>query len=178
MAFDWHSLIELSVSPLEIIIRGSLVYLFLFIVFRTVLKRDIGSVGMADVLLLVLVADASQNAMSAEYRSVAEGVILISTIVGWNLLFDVLAWRYPKIRHLLQAREICLVRDGQIIHRNLRREYLSVDELYGKLRENGIAKLADVKAAFMESDGSISVIRQTSAGADEDMPAKDGPAFH
>lgn len=178
MAFDWHSLFALNVSPLEIVIRGSLVYLFLFAVFRTVLKRDIGSVGMADVLLLVLVADASQNAMSAEYRSVGEGAILILTIVGWNLLFDFLAWRYPKIRHLLQAQEICLVRDGQIIHRNLRREYLSVDELYGKLREHGIAQLSEVQAAFMESDGSISVIRQQSDGADDDIPTNDGPALH
>lgn len=175
MAPDWHALFELTVSPLEIIVRGSLVYLFLFAIFRTMLKRDIGAVGMADVLVLVLVADASQNAMSAEYRSVADGAILISTIVGWNLLFDFLTWRFPAVRRLLEAREICLIRDGRLLHRNLRREYLSVEELYGKLREHGVAELSEVKAAFMESDGTISVIRRQTGRPGDDPVAGKGP---
>jgi uncharacterized membrane protein YcaP (DUF421 family) len=157
---DWSSLFALTVSPVELIVRGSLIYLFLFVVFRTVLQRDVGTIGIADVLLLVLVADAAQNAMAAEYRSVSDGVILISTIIGWNLLFDILAYRSPRLRRLLQPPEICLIRDGRIIHRNLRREYLSVDDLQAKLREHGIADMAEVGLAVMESDGTVSVIRR------------------
>ena len=162
MTPDWHGLFALSVAPVELVIRGSLIYLFLFIVFRTLLQRDAGTVGIADLLLLVLIADAAQNAMAAEYRSVSDGLILISTIIGWNLLFDFLAYRSPRLRRLLQPPEICLVRDGRIIHRNLRREYLSEDDLHAKLREHGIAELAEVRRAYMESDGTISVIRRRS----------------
>lgn len=158
MTPDWHSLFALTVSPVELIIRGSLIYLFLFIIFRTILQRDIGTVGIADMLLLVLVADAAQNAMAAEYRSVSDGMILISTIIGWNLLFDFLAYRSPRLRRLLQPPEICLVRDGRILYRNLRREYLSEDDLRAKLREHGIGELSEVRVAYMESDGQISVI--------------------
>lgn len=86
-----HELFALTVSPVELFIRGSIIYLFLFAVFRTILQRDTGTVSIADVLLLVLVADAAQNAMAAECRSVSDGLILISTILGWNLLFDYLA---------------------------------------------------------------------------------------
>lgn len=160
MSFEWSDLFALTVSPLELVIRGSLVYLFLFVVFRTVLKRDIGAVGVADVLVLVLVADAAQNAMSADYHSVSDGLILISTILGWNLLFDVLAFRFPRLRRLLQPQELCLIRDGKILHANLHREYLTVEDLLAKLREEGVTDPGEVHLAYMESDGAISVIRR------------------
>lgn len=177
MTPDWHELFALTVSPVELFIRGSIIYLFLFAVFRTILQRDIGTVGIADVLLLVLVADAAQNAMAAEYRSVSDGLILISTILGWNLLFDYLAYRSPGWHRLLEAPEICLVRNGRIIHRNLRREFLSVDDLHAKLREHGIAELSEVRAAYMESDGTVSVIRRQPGLNDDDSaaPAPKGP---
>lgn len=170
MSADWHSLFALTVSPLEFVVRGSLIYLFLYTVFRTILQRDIGAVGMADVLLLVLVADAAQNAMAAEYRSVTDGSILISTIVGWNLLFDFLAYRFPLMRRLLQAHELCLIRDGRVLERNLRREYMSVDDLYAKLREHG-TDISEVRSAYMESDGTISVIRRKPKDSDRDADA-------
>lgn len=160
MPIDWTELFSLTVSPLELIVRGSLIYLFLFFVFRGILQRDIGSVGVADVLVLVLISDAAQNAMAAEYRSVTDGLILISTILGWNLLFDYLAFRFPRLRRLLQAPELPLIRNGKVIQRNLRREFMSMDELLAKLRENGIADLSEVRVAYMESDGTVSVIRR------------------
>lgn len=168
MTVDWHQLFVFNTPPLELIIRGSLVYGFLFVVFRSILQRDIGAVGIADILLVVLVADASQNAMASEYTSVAEGVVLMSTILGWNLLIDWAAFRFPRLRHVLQPPELCLVRDGRINQRNLRRELMSKDELYAKLREHGIADLAEVKFAYMESDGSVSVIRNKAAASAQD----------
>ena len=74
---SWDTYFKIAVSPAELIIRGTLVYLFLFLVFRFVLRRDAGAVGIADLLILVLVADASQNAMSGGYTTVAEGAILV-----------------------------------------------------------------------------------------------------
>lgn len=161
MSVDWPSLIELTVPPLELIARGSMVYLFLFIVFRTILQRDIGSVGVADILVIVLVADAAQNTMTSEYRSVSDGLILMSTLLGWNVLFDYLAFRFPSLRRLLQSPALCLIRDGQILKRNLRREFMSEEELLAKLREHEITNPADVRLAYMESDGTISVIKRS-----------------
>ena len=84
MDVDWHALFAFSVPPLELIVRGSAIYWFLFLLFRLVLRRDIGAIGVADVLLLVLVADAAQNAMAGEYRSISDGILLVSTIIGWQ----------------------------------------------------------------------------------------------
>src|SRR5688572_33488135 len=121
MTIDWQALFGLSVSPWELVIRGTAVYWFLVLIFRLILRRDAGSVGMADILLLVIIADAAQNAMAGEYRSITDGLILISTIVAWNKLIDVLSFRYPKARALFEPRELPLIRDGRIFWKNLRR---------------------------------------------------------
>ena len=156
---DFAQLFALSVSPLELVIRGSVIYWFLFLIFRFLNPRDIGTLGFGDVLLLVLIADAAQNAMAGEYKSITDGCILVGTIIGWNFLLDWAAYRFPIFRRLAEPRPMTLVRNGRIERRNLRREFITVDELTAKLREHGIEHLQDVKLACVESDGEISVIR-------------------
>lgn len=165
MSLDWVGMFGISIHPVELFVRGSAVYWFLFAIFRLVLRRDVGAIGIADVLLLVLIADAAQNAMAGEYTSITEGFILVATIIGWNVLIDALAYRFPAVRRLVQPQELMLVRNGQILHRNLRRELITVEELLGKLRQQGVEELRDVRAAYIESDGGVSVIRHRRADA-------------
>lgn len=160
MSIDWAELFTFSVSPLELFVRASAVYWFLFLIFRLILRRDVGSIGIADVLLLVLIADAAQNAMAADYRSISDGLLLVSTIIGWNVLIDALAYRFPRVRRLAQAPELVLVREGRILHRNLKRELLTVEDLMAKLREQGVDNVEEVKAARMEASGEISVVKR------------------
>jgi uncharacterized membrane protein YcaP (DUF421 family) len=156
---DIAGLLELSMNPLELVARGTLMYWFLFLLFRFVLRRDAGSIAIADVLLLVLIADASQNAMAGGYETVSDGIVLVLTIAGWNWLFDWLAYRFAWARRLLEAKPLMLVSAGKLNRRNLRKEMISQDELMAALREQGIEKLDQVKLATMESDGEISVIK-------------------
>ena len=153
------SLFGLTVHPIELVVRGTAMYWFLFVLLRFVLRRDMGAIGVADILLLVLLADASQNAMAGGYESVADGMILVATIAGWNWLLDSLAYRFPAVRRVLEANPVPLVRGGRLMRRNLRREMITVEELMAKLREHGIERLDQVKSAIMESDGEISVIK-------------------
>lgn len=78
---DFTELFAVHVSPLELFVRGTMTYWFLLLIFRFVLRRDPGSLGVADILLVVIIADASQNGMSGEYKTVTEGFILIGTLV-------------------------------------------------------------------------------------------------
>ena len=153
-------LFELTVAPWELMVRGTLTYWFLFCVFRFVLRRDVGSIGIADVLLLVLIADASQNAMSGGYETITDGAILVSTIVGWNWFLDWASFHSKAVRRIVEPPALWLVRNGQVHHRNLRREFISMDELQAQLRLNGVEDLAKVRSARMESDGQISVIKK------------------
>lgn len=169
---DLGALFALTVPPAELVVRGTVMYWFLFLLLRFVLRRDIGSIGIADVLLLVVIADAAQNAMAGGYESITDGMILVATIAGWNWLLDRVAYHAPAVRRMLEAKPLPLVRDGTLMRRNLRKEYITTDELMAKLRQHGIDRLEDVKAATMESDGEISVIRRE--GADGELP--DQPA--
>lgn len=168
---SFSELFSIHMPVAEIFVRGSAIYWFLFLLFRFLLRRDVGSLGIPDVLLLVIVADASQNAMAGQYTTIAEGLVLIGTICGWNLLFDWLSYRYRWFARFTEPRTLPLVRHGRFIARNLSREMLTPDEIMGKLREQGIAHLRDVRHAYMESDGQISVIRYDNAPA---PPARSG----
>jgi uncharacterized membrane protein YcaP (DUF421 family) len=165
---DWPALFAPD-HALELVVRGSAMYWFLFLLFRLVLRRDVGALGIADVLLLVLLADASQNAMAGEYSSITDGCVLVATIAGWNVLMDWVSFRFPATQRLLQPGPLVLVRHGQIQRRNMRREFVTHEELMSQLRLHGIERLSQVKFAAMEHDGSISVIRTD--GEEGDAPA-------
>jgi len=137
-------------------------YLFLFAVFRIIVRRRVGAVGMADILVLVIIADAAQNGMSGEYRSITDAFILVGTIVGWNTLIDWLNFRFPALRKLLEPPPLLLVQDGRVLHRNLRHEFVTEDELRSKLREQGVDDYRQVQKAHMEPDGQVSVIKKPS----------------
>ena len=160
---NWDEIFGLTMSPWELVIRGTAMYLFLFLLFRVVIRRRVGSIGMADILILVIVADASQNAMSGEYKTVTEGAILVGTIIAWNMLIDWLNFHVPALRDWLEPPPLPLIQDGRLLHRNLRQEYLSEEELKAKLREHGVEDVRQVAKAHMESDGQISVIKRQPA---------------
>lgn len=156
---DWADVFGLSTPVVEIVVRGSAIYWFLFVIFRFVIRRDIGSVGVADVLIIVLVADASQNGMAGEYTSVTDGLILIGTLIGWNVLLDWLAFRYRFVRRFAEPSTLMLVRNGRLLLKNMRREFITEEELWAQLRKEGIEHLSQVKAVYLEPDGNFSVIR-------------------
>lgn len=164
---DLAELFRLSVPPLELVVRGTAIYWFLFLIFRFVLRRDVGSIGIADVLLLVLIADAAQNAMAGGYESITDGCILVATIAGWNWLLDWAAFRFRCVHRIVVPAPLPLVQDGRLLRRNLRHENMSTDELMAELRQHGIDDLSQVKKAYMESDGHVSLIRRPPGSADK-----------
>ena len=160
MSVEWSELFGLSVSPLETIVRGTSMYWFLFLLFRIVIRRRVGAVGISDILLLVIIADASQNAMSGDYKSITDGCILVATIIAWNMLVDWLTYLSPALDKVLQSPPLLLVHRGRVLHKHLRHEFVSEEELRAKLREQGVAEYAQVEKAYMESDGKVSVVKR------------------
>lgn len=157
---NWKEIFVPNMSLLEIIVRGSLTYLSLFALMRFVLKREAGAVGIADLLMVVLIADAAQNAMASNYRSVPEGIILVATIIFWNYALDWISYHVPAVRRIIQPQPLLLVRDGRMHKRNMRRELITEEDLRAELREHGVEHLAEIKEARMEEDGHISVIKR------------------
>ncbi|HEX8099419.1 MAG TPA: YetF domain-containing protein [Actinomycetota bacterium] len=160
LAIDWKETFLPDTPLLEIIVRGTIVYLFIFLVLRVVTKRETGALGVTDLIVIVLIADAAQNAMSSDYKSIADGLVLVATIVFWDWLLAWLAFRFEPLARLIRPRKLQLIEDGRLIRRNMRKELITEEELRGTLRLQGMEDFGDVKAAFMESDGRISIIGQ------------------
>jgi uncharacterized membrane protein YcaP (DUF421 family) len=159
MDVDWQKLFVPDTPALELVLRGSVMYLALFSVLRLLVRRHVGSMNLMDLLLMVLIADAAQDAMAGEYRSISDGLVLCGTLIGWNYLLDWLAYRFPSFGRLLEPPPLPLIRDGQLQRRNMRLELLTENELISHLREQGIEDFKTVKTAYIEPDGGISVIK-------------------
>ena len=163
---DWNKLLVPTVHPLEIVLRVSVMYLLILALMR-LLRRDAGGLSTPDLLVIVLVADAAQNAMASDYHSLTEGVVLVATIFAWNYGLDWLAFRSSWVHGLLSSPPLLLIKNGSVQRRNLRSEMLRESDLAEQLRVQGVEDFAKVKRAFLEPDGHLSVIRY-----DED---EDGP---
>ncbi len=159
---DWHAVFVPTLDLTEIILRGTIIYLFLFFLLR-LLRREGGQIGIADVLVVVLIADASQNAMASDYKSITEGIVLVATIAFWDYFLDWLGYHSPLVQRLLRSAPLLLIKDGQIQRRNLRQEMITIEELMSQLREQGIDAANRVKRCYLEGDGRISVIEFDSA---------------
>ena len=162
-SIDWSALFVPSMHVGEVVLRGTAVYLFLFFLLR-VLRREAGQLGISDLLVVVLIADAAQNAMSSDYRSITEGAILVATIAFWDYFLDWLSFRMPALQRLLRPAPLLLIRNGRLQRGNMKREMLQEDELMAQLRESGVRSAGEVKVCYLEGDGRISVIPRNAKG--------------
>lgn len=155
---DWGQLLIPDASLVESFVRASAVYLSLVVMFRLVLNRQGGAIGLPDVMLVVLVSECVSASISADAKSVPNGLIAVSALLFWNYLLDLLAYRWSGLRRLLEPEPCLIVQDGQPVRTNLDRERISDDELAAQLREQGIDDVKNVKAAYIEAEGTVSVI--------------------
>jgi uncharacterized membrane protein YcaP (DUF421 family) len=166
MTIDWRAIFVPTGSIAELVVRGSLMYLLILAGFR-IFRRDAGSLGVSDLLVVVLIADAAQNGMAGEYHSLTEGVVLVATIFVWNVCLDWLAFRFPAVHWLLHPPRLVLVRNGKIHAKNLHSQMLTKEDLLEQLREQGIEDIRRVRHCSLESDGHLSVIKNDSKDEDK-----------
>ncbi len=154
---DWSGMFVPSGSIVEIAIRGTIIYLALFLAMRFLPRRTAGAMGPSDLLVVVLIADAVQNAMSGGYESITEGAMLAFVIFGWATFIDWLDYKFPHL-HIAEAPETTLLRNGKFMRKNMERQLITEDEVMAQLRQHGQESPATVERVVMEGDGTISVI--------------------
>ena len=158
---DWADIFQLETPLLELLARGSAIYLGVLVLMRLMPRRAGGELARMDLVFLLLIAEAATHGFG-EYSTVADALIVIVTLMAWDQLINLLSYRIPFIERLVSASAIEVVRDGRLLRRNMRREYLTEDELMSFLRQQGIDDLAEVKSARVESEGKISVVPKAS----------------
>ncbi len=155
---EWRTLLVPETPLLEILLRGTVMYLTLLALLRFVLKRQTAGIGITDLLVIVLIADAAQNAMADDYSSLPDGALLVSVIVFWAWFVDWLGYRVPWVQRMATPSKLPLVRRGRLLEDNMRRELLTEEELMSQLRLQGVSDVSEVDVAYMEPDGRVSVI--------------------
>ena len=142
----------------EFVLRGIIIYFFLIALLRLTGKRQVGQLSPFDLVLLLVLSNAVQNAMNGGDNSVVGGMISAVTLVGVNWIVGVLTYRSKKLEALVEGRPDVLIRDGKLFQQTLERAQLTHHEVMTALREAGCASVEEVRAALLENDGSISVI--------------------
>ena len=158
LGFDIGKAFAPDVSLLETVVRGATMYFTVYLLLRVVLRGRTSAVTMSDVIVIVLIADGAQNAMSSSYLSVTNGIVLVATIVACSFIVDWLAFRFPIVRNFVHPERKALVLNGRVIRKALAEELMTEGELMSQLRLNGIEEPEEAKSVYLEGNGEVSVI--------------------
>ena len=149
-----------DISFAEKILRSVVVYLFLLVAFRLTGKRQVGQLTPFDLVLLLLISNVVQNAVIGNDNSLGGGLLGAATILLLNLLVVEITYRSKRLRRLLEATPTILVHNGKILHQNLARERVTMDDLLAALRRNGVADVAHVRIAMLFLQGARDALAQ------------------
>jgi uncharacterized membrane protein YcaP (DUF421 family) len=144
---------------LEIALRTGVIYLLVLTGIRISGKREVGQMTPFDLVLLLLISNSVQNAMTGPDTSLAGGVVAAVTLLILNYFVAEFSGANRRFRKFIQGQPSLLIHDGQVIESHMAKEHVSMDELQRALREHGVCTCKDAALAVLEVDGSISVLK-------------------
>jgi uncharacterized membrane protein YcaP (DUF421 family) len=143
---------------MDLVIRTTAIYLFILLATRITGRRELNSLEPYDIIVLVVLGDLVQQAVTQSDNSVTGAIIVISTIMLLSVLTGWLGFRFRGARRVLEGEPMILVQDGRPIRRNLQRERITVEEVEAEARLQQLGSLDDVRWAVLETDGQISFV--------------------
>jgi uncharacterized membrane protein YcaP (DUF421 family) len=157
---------DLAIPWWELTARAVLVYLFLLVLLRLTGKRQVGQLAPFDLVLLLILSNAVQNAMNGGDNSFTAGAILATALVVLNGLVGIATFRSRWLEGLIEGRPMVLVHNGRVYESILRRQRLTHHELMAALRRCGCGTIEQVHIAILENNGQISVVPRSERAAD------------
>ena len=148
-----------------IVLRTVAVYVFILVGFRLSGKREVGQLAPYDFALILLIANAVQNAMVGPDTSLLGGLAAASVLLVLNYVLGVVAARSRRVEKLLRGRAHVLVLRGHVYADALESEHVTHQDLLQALRGQGCGTIADCRLAVLEVDGSISVMAEGPSAA-------------
>jgi uncharacterized membrane protein YcaP (DUF421 family) len=147
-----------SVPLTEIVLRTVIVYVAVFFLLRLSGKRELGQMNVTDLVVILVIANAVQNALNGGDNSLIGGLVAATTLVLLNIAVDRYGKEVPFLERFVRSEPTLLMQDGVFLEKNLEQENISKDEIAMSAREHGIKDLSELSEAILEPDGSISVI--------------------
>lgn len=142
---------------IDIIIRAVCVYAFILVAIRLSGKKELSQLSVADLVLIMLVSNAVQNAMVGSDVSLIGGLVAASVLFLFDQILKYASYKNKRIKTLLEGNSVLLVYKGVVNMENMQRERITIEELNAAIREHGVANSNDVELAILETDGNISV---------------------
>jgi len=150
-------MLHFGTAPWDLVVRSVVIYVALLAALRLFGKREVGQFTLYDLVLVLLVANAVQPAVTGPDTSLVGGLVIVVTLVGLNFVISRLD-RSPRFHRLLAPEPTVIIRDGKFLTDRLRREGVDAEEVETAMREHGVDALSEVKLAVLEPDGSISIV--------------------
>jgi uncharacterized membrane protein YcaP (DUF421 family) len=149
----WH----LSLSWWELIVRGLVVYIFIVIVLRLTGKRQVGQLAPFDLVLLLVLSNAVQNAMNGGDNSITAGILSATTLIIANGIVGRITFKSKRMERLIEGRPEILIHNGKLFTDIMKKELVTHHELNAALRAAGCACIEEVHYAILENTGQITV---------------------
>ncbi len=147
-------------TALHIVARTGVVYLLVLLGVRLTGKREVGQMTPFDLVLLLLLSNSVQNAMTGPDTSLAGGAVAATVLLTLNYFVAEVSGVNRRFRRMVQGSPTLLIHDGQLVTEHLRREHLTVDEVMRALREHGICSIEEIALGVLEVDGSLSFLKR------------------
>jgi uncharacterized membrane protein YcaP (DUF421 family) len=148
---------------MDIVLRGIVVFAFLYILMRVIGRRELSTLEPFDLILLIILGDAVQQGLTQDDYSLTGAMLAVGTIAALQVGTSYANFRFPRLRPILDGEPIVILQDGKPIEKNLKRERMTMEDLTESARKQGIAALDDVAWAVMETNGEISFIKKSDA---------------
>jgi uncharacterized membrane protein YcaP (DUF421 family) len=149
---------EIIREYLPIVYSSATIYLFIIIAVRLFGKKEFAQLSVSDLVFVLLISNAVQNAMVGPNTTLTGGIVAASTLFMVNYLFKYLVYRFPIFQSLVSGEPKMLIYKGMVNEENLRKARISVNELIETVREHGCKSIKEVDLAILETDGNISVL--------------------
>jgi uncharacterized membrane protein YcaP (DUF421 family) len=147
---------------MDLVLRAIAVFFFLMVLTRVIGKRELSSLQPFELILLIILGDAVQQGLTQDDYSLTGAMLVVGTIAVLQVCVSWVSYRFPRLRPVIDGEPIIVLQDGKPIERNLKRERLTVEEIAEQARKQSIAHLDEIKFAVLETDGSLSFIKQQS----------------
>ena len=144
---------------MDSVIRGAVVYIVLLVLFRIAGKRSLAEVTSFDLVLLLIISEATQDALIADDHSMTNALLVIVTLIAMNIVFSLISSRWKAFDKLTEGVPLVIVEDGRPMQDRMGKERVSEDEVLEAAREyHGLETLDQVKYAILERNGKITII--------------------
>ena len=160
-------MLEFGTSLLEIAFRTFVIYVVLVLGLHFFGKRELGQMNPFDLVLVLTISNAVQNAMTGPDTSLMGGIVAAATLLATNWAFARLRERWPWLKRWVEGQPNVLVENGHLEYGHLKQEGVDIDELLAAARQHEVERISDIKRAVLEIDGTISVIPKESSGSNQ-----------